>query len=129
MKRVLRAQSDFRSTTLRNQLTSLVLYEAITTTAANAKYLIPFADHFFNQVKPRSLAGKKIAHQTLVDSSAIKKLFEEVLPRYQAQETTFVRQYKVVARRGDNAPMVTVALLHPLSIEPVTSKTTKAATS
>lgn len=117
MKRTLRAQADFQSTVLRNQLTSLVLFESITTTKANALMLIPFVNRFFNRVKAADLTAKKLAHQTFFDTNAVKKTFEEILPRYQKEETTFVRSFRVVARKGDNAPQMMVSLIRPLVVK------------
>lgn len=114
MKRTIRAQADYSSVLLRNQLSSLVLYESITTTKAKASQLLPFANHFFNRVRSADLTAKKLAHQTLLDKNAIKKVFEDVLPRYQAAETTFIRTYRVLPRRGDSAEMVRLSLTAPL---------------
>ncbi len=128
MKRVLRAHSDFLSTQLRNQLTSLVLYESVTTTKANAKNLLPYANRFFNKVKAADLGAKKIAHATLFDKKAIVKVFEEILPRYKGDATTFVRSLKVAPRKGDNAPQALVSLLEQLKIsDKKTDKPTKEA--
>jgi large subunit ribosomal protein L17 len=124
MKRVVRAHSDFLSTQLRNQLTSLVLFEAITTTTANAKDLLPFANRFFNRVKSANLDAKKIAHATLFDKKAIEKVFEEILPRYKKDDTTFVRSLKTAPRKGDNAPQTLVSLIAPLKVEEKPAKTT-----
>lgn len=117
MHRVIRAHSDFRQTELRNQLTSLVLYESVTTTAAKARNLVPFSNHFFNRIKTADLTAKRLAHATLFDKKAVAKVFEEVLPRYQTEATTFVRSLKVTPRRGDSAPQMLVALLKPLNTE------------
>lgn len=114
MWRVIRAQSDFRQTQLRNALTSLVLYESITTTKAKAMQLLPFANHFFNRVRPSGLNEKRLAHSTLLDKNAIVKVFEEILPRYSKGETTFVRGIKVAPRAGDAAPQMAVTLIVPL---------------
>lgn len=116
MKRIVRAQSDFKTTTLRNQLTSLVLYEAVTTTTYNAKLLIPFANKFFNSVKVGDLNAKKRAHSTLFDKNAVKKVYEEILPRYKKEDTTFVRSARLFPRKGDNAPQTLVSLIAPLKI-------------
>lgn len=128
MQRVLRSQADFRSTILRNQLTSLVLFEAITTTKAKAGHLSPFVNRFFNRVKAGDLSAKKLAHQTLLDPNAVKKVFEEILPRFAKSETNFVREYKVMPRRGDNSPQALVALIKPLGAKVAKATTeTKAA--
>jgi large subunit ribosomal protein L17 len=114
MRRVIRAQSDFRQTQLRNQLTSLVLYESVTTTLSKAQELVPFANRFFNKVRAAGLNEKKLAHATLFDANAIAKVFEEILPRYAKKETTFVRGVKTAPRKGDAAAQMIVTLLSPL---------------
>lgn len=125
MKRVVRAHSDFLSTQLRNQLTSLVLYEAVTTTTANAKNLLPFANRFFNKMKKADLGAKKLAHATLFDKKAIEKVFEEIMPRYKSEETTFVRSLRVAPRKGDNAPQTLVSLIATLSVKPTAKDDTE----
>jgi len=116
MRRVLRSQSDFASTTLRNQLTSLVLYELVVTTASKAKALESYANHFFNVVKSADLSAKKKAHQTLLDKNAVKKTFEDLLPRYTDGVTTFVRSLATTPRVGDNAKRRVVMLIEPLKV-------------
>jgi len=111
MWRLLRSHSDFQQTTLRNQLTSLILYEAITTTTPNSKRLVPFADHFLHSIKKADLGAFKLAHSTILDKNAVKKLFEEILPRYDLTATNYVRSIKTSPRRGDNAPQSTVMLI------------------
>ncbi len=128
MKRVVRAHSDFLSTQLRNQLTSLVLYEAVTTTTANAKNLLPFANRFFNKIKSADLNAKKVAHATLFDKKAIEKVFEEILPRYKSEDTTYVRSLRMQPRKGDNAPQTLVSLIAPLKVAETKAKTTKTET-
>ena len=125
MKRTLRAQSYFKATLLRNQLTSLVLFESVTTTKAKAKQLIPFADHFFNRVRSADLTAKRLASQVLFDRNAEIKVFEEILPRYSPGETAFVRNFRVVPRHGDSAEMLMVTFIKPLQAKP--AKTEKSA--
>ncbi len=120
MKRTLRSQTDFRQVLLRNQLTSLVLFESLTTTSANAKLLIPFVNRFFTSVKEADLTAKRHAHEILLDKNAVKKTFEEILPRFKGKPTSFIRQYKLMPRRGDNAPQTLVTFTQLLA--PVTKK-------
>lgn len=117
MKRTIRAQADFQSTLMRNQLTSLVLFESITTTKAKAKQVLPYINSFFNRVRAADLTAKRYAHQTLFDVNAVKKTFEEILPRYSNEDTTFVRTFNVMPRKGDSAPMMMIALIKPLVVK------------
>lgn len=121
MRRVLRSQSDYRSTLMRNQLTSLVLYEVITTREGKARELVQFANRFFNRVKSGDLNAKRLAHEVLFDLNAVKKVFEEILPRFSEKDTTYVGTVKVAPRRGDTAAQRAVVLLAETKIE---SKTT-----
>lgn len=126
MWRVLRSQSDFAKTTLRNQLTSLILYEAITTGRLNGKSLVSFADRFFHKVKADDLLARKYAHSVLLDKNAVKKVFEDILPRYELDATNYVRSLSAAPRRGDNAKQLAVMLIKEASIEPITKKTSTA---
>ncbi|MEK7535331.1 MAG: bL17 family ribosomal protein [Patescibacteria group bacterium] len=125
MWRVLRAQSDFSNTTLRNQLTSLVLYEAIVTSRLNGKQLVSFADRFFHKVKSADLTAHKFAHSVLLDKNAVKKVFEEILPRYDSSSTNYVRAIKAAPRKGDNAKQLAVMLIKEVAIEPIKSSSAK----
>ncbi|MEK7202402.1 MAG: bL17 family ribosomal protein [Patescibacteria group bacterium] len=124
MWRVLRSQSDFAKTTLRNQLTSLILYEAITTGRLNGKSLVSFADRFFHKVKADDLLARKYAHSVLLDKNAVKKVFEDILPRYELSATNYVRSLSAAPRRGDNAKQLAVMLIKEASIEPSAKKAT-----
>lgn len=130
MQRVLRSQADFRSTISRNQLTSLILFESITTRTGKAKSLVAFANRFFNRIKAGDLNAKKLAHQVLLDENAIKKVFEEILPRFDATETNFLRTLRVAPRRGDSAEQRLVMLTKTLQVSakpaPKAKKTDKA---
>lgn len=114
MKRLLRSQHDYRTTLLRNQLTSLILFESLTTTLSKAKELVAFTNHFFNSVKTGGLNQTRLTHQTLLDKNAVRKVFEELLPRYKKEETTFVRLLRTQSRHGDNASMALVTFIRPL---------------
>lgn len=122
MKRNLRAQADYRSVMLRNQLTSLVLYEAITTTRAKAKELTAFANHFFHRLEASEMNSVRLAHETLFDKNAVKKVFEEILPRYSKDASSYLRVLRVMPRKGDSAEMRLVTLQKPLEVKSASSK-------
>jgi hypothetical protein len=60
----------------------------------------------------------KLAHATLLDKNSIKKVFEEILPRYKADETTFVKTIKSKPRKGDSAAMAFVSLTKTIADTP-----------
>lgn len=112
MLRLLRAKEDYQRTILRNQLTSLVLYENLTTTTAKAKRLVPFANRFLHRVKLGDPLAKRLSHETLLDKNATKKIFEELLPRFKSGETNFIRITSIMPRKGDNAKQSLVTFTH-----------------
>lgn len=118
MERLLRSQADYRQTLLRNQLTSLVLFETLTTTTAKARQLLPFVNRMINRMKTGDMNAVRLANQTFLDANAAKKLFEEILPRYSKDETNYVRTYRLMPRRGDSAPQMMVAFTKTLIAKP-----------
>ncbi|MBI4948131.1 hypothetical protein HY844_01045 [Candidatus Berkelbacteria bacterium] len=127
MKRVLRSQADFKSTLMRNQLTSLILHESITTTKAKSKNLIPYVNRFFARVKISDLNAKKLAHQTLFDKAAIVKTFDDVVKRTSKIGESYTKSFNLEARRGDSSPMVRVSLIDASKPETAKAETKKVA--
>ena len=117
MERLLRSKEDYYSTILRNQLTSLILFESLKTTKSKASRLESYANHFYNKVRSADLNAKKLAHRTLFNKNAILKLFEEILPRYKHDETTFARTINMAPRAGDNAKMALIMITKPLEVK------------
>lgn len=111
MRRLLRAKADYRRTLLRNQLTSLILYEQVKTTYAKAKSLVAFANKFFNRVKAADLNANRFAHSVLLDKGAVKKVFEQIV--LSPNSNTFVSLHRIANRFGDSASMGLVRLITP----------------
>lgn len=53
--------------------------------------------------------GKEVTHNKHVD--AVKKLFDDIAPRYQERNGGYTRILKVGNRKGDNAPVVFLELV------------------
>ena len=89
----------------RNQLTSLVQHERITTTVAKAKALRPLADHLVTLSKRESLHARRQALQLVADVVAVRKLFDSVAARYADRRGGYTRIIPTGNRHGDGAPM------------------------
>ncbi len=89
----------------RNQLTSLVQHERITTTVAKAKALRPLADHLVTLSKQESLHARRQALRLVPDVVAIRKLFDTVAARYADRRGGYTRIVPTGPRHGDGAPM------------------------
>jgi large subunit ribosomal protein L17 len=115
--------SGARKALLRDLATDLILNERIQTTEAKAKELRSIADKLITLGKRGDLHARRQAlafvrtersftkndggeavHEKNVD--AVKKLFEDLAPRYQERNGGYTRILKLGPRRGDGAPMV-----------------------
>jgi large subunit ribosomal protein L17 len=95
----------------RNLITSLVLFESIKTTKERGVILQSKFDKLLGASKKSDLNARKCAARILYDKKAIKKLFEQLVPRYENKNPSFVKVYKLSPRLGDNADMVLLELL------------------
>lgn len=104
-------KSGHRKSLTRNLVTSLVLYEAIRTTEAKAKSIVPVAERLITHARTGSLAARRSAKALLFDMNAVRKLFEDFPERYGDRTSGFVRVTKLPSRPGDQASMAKVELL------------------
>lgn len=100
-----------RGRTVRNVVTSLMLYEKVRTTEAKAKAAIPVAERLLTNARTGSLAARRQAKAVLFDANAVTKLFEDFPQRWGTRTSGFVRITKLASRPGDNANMAQLELL------------------
>jgi large subunit ribosomal protein L17 len=104
-------RSDHRRSMLRNIVTSLLREERIETTEDRAKELRRIADHMISLGKQGDLSSKRQALSYLFDESVVKKLFDEIAPKYKERNGGYTRILKIGYRRGDGASMALVELV------------------
>jgi large subunit ribosomal protein L17 len=92
----------------RNQLASLVEHGRITTTLAKAKELRPIAEKIVTQGKKGSVFARRRARRWLSSRDLVKKLFDEIAPRFADRNGGYLRIIKLGARQGDAAEMAIV---------------------
>lgn len=109
--RKLGLRSDQRRAMLRNMTTSLLREERIETTLTRAKEVQRITDKMISLGKRGDLHAKKQALSYLFDEDVVKKLFDEVAPRYQDRAGGYTRILKTGYRRGDSAPTALIELL------------------
>lgn len=111
MYRRLGLRSDHRNSLLRNIVTSLLKEERIETTEQRAKELTSIADRMISLGKQGDLHAKKQVLSYLYDETVVKKLFDEIAPKYKERHGGYTRILKMGYRRGDGASMVLVELV------------------
>jgi len=100
-----------RRATLRALVTALLEHEKIETTEAKAKEINALTDEMIALGKQNTLHARRQAMEFITDESVVKKLFENIAPRYADRSGGFTRIIKVGQRRGDAAPMVIIELV------------------
>jgi large subunit ribosomal protein L17 len=88
---------------LRNLATSIILHGKISTTEAKAKQVRGIAEKMVTLGKRGDLHARRLALAYLLDETAVKKLFEEIAPRYSERQGGYTRLLKIGMRRGDAA--------------------------
>jgi large subunit ribosomal protein L17 len=103
--RKLNRTSAHRKALFRNLVLSLVKHERIKTTDAKAKELRGFADRMVTLGKRGDLAARRLAFNFMQSRDAVKKLFDEIAPRFKERNGGYTRVVKFGYRRGDAAPL------------------------
>jgi large subunit ribosomal protein L17 len=81
--------------------------EHIITTREKAKFVQPFVEKLITLGKVKTLHNYRRGLQVLRDESAVKKLFDEIGPRYRDRAGGYTRVIRVQRRRlGDRASQV-----------------------
>jgi len=103
--RKLNRTSAHRKALFRNLVLALVQHERIKTTDAKAKELRRYADRMVTLGKRGDLAARRLAFAFMQSRDAVRKLFEEIAPRFKERNGGYTRVVKFGVRRGDAAPL------------------------
>ena len=109
-----------RRALFRNLVTALLEHEAVRTTDAKAKELRRWGDRMITLGKAGSLHARRRAAAIIQRQSVLKKLFDEIAPRYQARNGGYTRVVKLGIRHGDAAPVSLVELVERAGAQPET---------
>jgi large subunit ribosomal protein L17 len=94
-----------RKALFRNLVLALVKHERIKTTDAKAKELRRYADRMVTLGKRGDLAARRLAFAFMQSRDAVKRLFDEIAPRFKERNGGYTRVVKFGFRRGDAAPL------------------------
>ena len=109
--RKLSRHTQHRELMFRNMLVSLLQHERIRTTLAKGKELRGWADRIISLGKQGTLHARRRAFALLRDKGIVKKLFDEIAPKFKDREGGYTRVYKLGWRQGDGAPLSLVELV------------------
>lgn len=104
--------SKHRRSMLANLTKDLIMNEKIETTETRAKEVRKFVDKMITYGKDGSLVARRKALAFLHnDNEVVKKVFDELAPRYANRNGGYTRILKLTERRGDDALMVILELV------------------
>ena len=109
--RKLGRSSGHRKALYRNLIIELFRHERIKTTEAKAKAIRPLAEKLITLGKRGDLHARRLAAARLNDPFAVKKLFDELAPRYEDRPGGYTRILKLGRRQGDGAEMAIIELV------------------
>jgi large subunit ribosomal protein L17 len=90
---------------LRNLTTSVVDNERIITTVTKAKAAKPWVEKMVTLAKQDTLASRRRAAAFLLRPESVKKLFDEIGPKFTQREGGYTRIVRIGPRKGDGAEM------------------------
>ena len=111
-------EKDERVALRRNLIKQLFEHERIHTTRAKADAVRGQAERLITLAKLGNQAGdaqmvhaRRLAAARLSDAAAVKRLFEDIAPRFESRAGGYTRIIKLGPRRGDAAEMVILELI------------------
>ena len=111
-----------RRALFRNQLASLVKEERIKTTLHKAKELRPIAEKVVTQGKRDTLHARRQVNRWLPERDLVKKVFDDIAPRFQERPGGYTRIIKLGPRQGDGAEMAVIEFVEAAVSEPEPDK-------
>jgi large subunit ribosomal protein L17 len=100
-----------RKAMLRNLVTDLLREGRISTTECRAKEAGRAAEKMITLGKRGDLHARRLALRYVYDESVVKKLFDDIAPRYAERNGGYTRILKLGPRRGDSAETVFLELV------------------
>lgn len=114
----LNRSKDHRRALRRTLVKQLFEHERIRTTRAKAEFVRPYAERLVTLAKRGNEAGdasmvhaRRLAASRIGDAEMVKKLFDDIAPRYASRPGGYTRMLKLGPRFGDSAEMVILELV------------------
>lgn len=100
-----------RRSLLANLAESLILYEKVRTTKAKARAVRSLVERLITKSKQQDLAGRREIIKVLYTPNSVRKLMEEIGPRYKERRGGYTRTTSLKSRKGDGAEEAVIELV------------------
>jgi large subunit ribosomal protein L17 len=99
-----------RNAIVKSLLIELIRNESIKTTPAKARILKQQFDILVNEAKKNTLASKRNVESALTSDKSVTKLYGNLLPRLEKDNSGYTQSARTLPRKGDNAPQMIVLI-------------------
>jgi large subunit ribosomal protein L17 len=103
--------SDARSALLRGLVADFIRHGHMRTTEPKAKEVRPLAEKMITLGKDGTVHARRQAFAYINDKDVVKKLFDDVAPRFATRNGGYTRIIKLGPRLGDGASMAQLELV------------------
>ena len=100
-----------RNAMLRGLVTYLLENGSVETTLARAKEVRSMAEKMITLGKKNTLATRRAALAYITKEEIVRKLFDEIAPKYESRNGGYTQIFKMGPRRGDAAEMALIKLI------------------
>lgn len=111
----LNRNSSHRKSLMRNLTISLFEYERINTSLPKAKELRRVAEPLITLAKTDSLVRRRLAYSKIRNKKLVKKLFEDLGPRFKSRPGGYLRILRFGFKLGDSSAKALVELTEKTS--------------
>ena len=99
-----------RKALVKSLLRSLVIYGRIKTTKSKAMAIRSYMDKLISRAKKNGLSSRRLSYNILGSHTLVKKLFDEIGPRFKDINGGYTRVFNIGYRKGDSALVSIVEL-------------------
>ena len=99
--RKLNRMSSHRTALARSQATALFRHGRIKTTLVKAKNLQPYVEKLITTARGGDLPARRRVAREIHDVEVLRKVMDEIAPRFQERKGGYTRIYRLGHRRGD----------------------------
>ena len=114
-----------RNAMLRGMVTYLIENGSIETTLTRAKEVRCIAEKMVTLGKKNTLASRRSALAYITKDSVVRKLFNEIAPKYENRNGGYTQIFKMGPRRGDGAEIAVIKMVDYVKEQPAEDKKSK----
>jgi large subunit ribosomal protein L17 len=106
----LNRDTSARQALFKNLMVALVTHESIQTTKTKAAAVQGLFEKLLTRAKEGTIPARKAVQTVLQNAKLVKKMVDDIAPRYQAIKGGYTKTIVVGTRKGDNAVLVQLML-------------------